>query len=511
MHKFRSLLTRHLNLDFFRWWKNTATMKRLVSGFDVSPSENGTYPRAAVVIIPWQATDVPWFSTAIGLLWQRKRRDVDYIVDDLPFGNKPLLSSFILMCIKKVTDVLQSKSKVISLRRYQSQDMLSSQQQMTVDKLCKLNAIWLLKGESKIDGRREYETLIRRQLQAAYATIEALLSDCRYDCIFVPGGVYATSGIWVHCAQLRGIRVASFDSGGKGLITFAASGIAAQLHDIPRAVTMVKERPNFSQELACIKKLAIEEIQRRQAGKDRFAYQVTPHGQSLAGDGENILIALNSSWDSAALGLHVVFENTTQWLLETVRWILSNTHSSVIVRQHPVERMAVGRSNDDYRNMLYQCFGDEERICFIAAADPVNSYELMKMVDAVIVYTSTIGVEATITGKPVITPSKSYYSNLGFVWNAQTQEEYFDHIKSATNKSYIVDEQRKQDAMLCYYITQCCNWIPTPLSPEGFEEWSRLDLDQLYQNEAVQLTVRALDENIPVSYLQHEKQIQQYL
>lgn len=508
MLNFRALLYRYITINPFRWRKNANTMKRLVSAFPAEQNQSGSTCRAAVVIIPWLATDVPWFSIVMGLFWQRRRRHVEFIIDDMPFGKNPIRFAFILWCIRTVTNVLRPRFRVISLKSHASSAALSDDQQVTIDRMCTLNAIWELKGESKVEGRREYESVIRQQLAASYRAINSLLETEHYDSILVPGGVYNSSGIWSERARYYNTRVASFDSGGKGLITFAVNGIASQLHDIPASFAMLKSSVNNEAEKQFVIEKAKSEIEQRQRGKDRFAYQVVPSEQKQAQGCESVLIALNSSWDSAALGLHIVFNSTTEWLLETTQWILTHTNSSVIIRQHPVERLAVGRSNDDYAELLEQNFGTIDRVRFIAAADPVNSYDLMRSVTGVVVYTSTIGVEATILGKVVVTPSKSYYSKLGFVWNAETKDEYFEHIKCAIDKTYIVDEDKKNDALLCYYITQCCNWISTPLSPEGFDTWSTLDFSELYEHEAVQLTVKALDSNIPTSFLQHERHMQ---
>ena len=61
----------------------------------------------------------------------------------------------------------------------------------------------------------------------------------------------------------------------------------------------------------------------------------------------------------------------------------------------------------------------------------------------------------------------------------------------------------RDDALCCYYLTQCCNWVFSPFNPEGFAEWSRYALADLARHEKVQITVASLQDNVPVAYLNH--------
>ena len=61
---------------------------------------------------------------------------------------------------------------------------------------------------------------------------------------------------------------------------------------------------------------------------------------------------LNVEWDTAALGRHVVFDDTVDWLTSTIAVILEADAGPVIVRQHPSERRAPQRSRLDVAAIL---------------------------------------------------------------------------------------------------------------------------------------------------------------
>ena len=161
------------------------------------------------------------------------------------------------------------------------------------------------------------------------------------------------------------------------------------------------------------------------------------------------------------------------------------------------------------RTLLAKHFGTNPRLHFVAADEPVNTYDVLEQVIAVVVYTSTIGIEAAAHGRPVVTPSRSYYSDLGFVLKATSLAQYQQQLSDAASGRFVVNPVMRDDALCCYYLTQCCNWVFSPFNPEGFTEWSQKSLSELARHEKVRATVTALEQNVPVAYLNHLARLQE--
>lgn len=497
----KKFLRSRVGFNPLAWLRDTRRMRRLAAEFrDASPAERSDGVRFVVVITPWMGTAVPWFSLACGLLLASRGNRVTFVVDDLAFGINPTRFRFVVQRILSVLDELRGSRQVIRLSTVAPP---AGNQAESVDALAELNAVWLLRGEMSSEGRAAYVAQTRRELARSDGAIAGVLAAGAFDAIFVPGGVWGSTGLWTRHARARGIRVASFDSGGYGTLMLAVNGIASQLQDIPRAFELLKAHAGSDAERALIARSASEEMDRRRAGTDKFASQVQ---QTVRPDERfrgGVLVALNSSWDSAALGLHAVFANSTEWIVETVKHLLEHTSAPVIVRQHPAERLEIARTSDDYRGLLTRTFGAHPRLHFIAADEPVNSYDLLEQVAAVVVYTSTIGTEATVRGKPVITASNSYYADLGFVRKATSLEQYRDLLVEAAEGRCAVTQRMREDAQWCYYLTQCCNWVFSPFNPEGFSDWGRYSLLELGRHDKVRTTVQALEDGTPVAYLNH--------
>ena len=497
-------LKNRIGINPLAWLQDTWRMRQIVRQFDTRPDRTAPGLRFVVVITPWVGSTVPWLSLGIGLLLARHASPVTFVIDDLPFGRHPLRYAFVLRCIRFVAAALRAGHRVVDLSSLPSNAAAAAQAGPTIETLARLNAVWEMRGEKPSSAHEAFAALCTSQLMRAYGPIASVLRPGSADVMFVPGGVYGNSGLWVFHARKAGMRIATYDNGGSGALMLAVNGIASQMQDIPAAFRTLQARCQDPQELAFVVEEARHELQQRRAGVDVFAYQI-PGSASVDNrfDGA-VLIALNSSWDSAALGLHTVFRDNQDWIVETTRFLLAHTGLTVIVRQHPAERMAYARSNDDYADMLVRNFGNHPRLQFIAAEEKINSYDLLDRVAAVVVYTSTIGVEAAAYGKPVITPSNSYYSGLGFVHRAANLDDYQAQLASIGTGALAVTDTMRQDAMLCYYVTQVCNWVFSPFNPAEFHVWSRIGLDRLQVDAKIRGLVRALQDNVPIATLNHQ-------
>lgn len=493
------------------WINNTRRMRQLASEMSPSTAKSKEVLHVGVVVTPWLGTSVPWFTVGIGLLLARKGHQVTFILDDFVFGKNRFRYSFVLACLRTVMRSIRQRHKVVVMSQVVTDKVLEVDASLQIRNLAVLNTVWEFRGEMKLEGRTEFEDLCARQLQVAYAPIKLTVSDNKFDLLFMPGGVWGTTGIWAASARAAGTRIGSFDSGGYGTAMLAVDGIACQLQDIPRAFSLIAQEPDSQQSMMLAREAALAEMERRRAGIDPFMSQIK--GSAGGDDRHNgaVLLALNSSWDSAALGLHTIFEDNTDWIIQTVRFLLENTTAPVIVRQHPAERLEIAKTTDDYASLLQKNFGAHPRLHFIAAADKINSYELMSRVSALVVYTSTIGIEAAAHGKPVITPSRSYYSGLGFVFKATNLIQYQDFLKKSVCGELNVSVEQKNNALICYYLTQVCNWIFTNFNPADYSDWSKRSMDDWFSDKEVSKMLHSLINNIPISYVNHVERMEKYL
>ena len=504
MNRVTKQVAKLVGINPVAWIRNTFRMHARIKAFaKLSPNKGSANIRFAIIITPWQGTSVPWFTLAVGLLLAKEGNDTVFVLDGFPFGDRALRYKFVLFCLNSAMRLLRRSFDVVKLSSDKTTKSLDASAHSCIANLAELNAIWELRGEMLTAGRRQFIARSVQQLSAAYTPIAEFLRDGKFEAIFVPGGVYGTSGIWVEHARANNIRINSFDAGGYGTAMFACDGIACRLQDIPSAYRLLTSSEATDAARSFAIATALAELDQRRAGLDIFASQIKGTGGADSRYDGAILIALNSSWDAAALGLHTVFDNNMQWIVETTRYLLAETTATVIVRQHPAERLEIAHTSDNYRELLNSHFGSNPRIIFIAADEAINSYYLLDRVAAIVAYTSTIGIEAAALGKPVVTQARSYYSDLGFVWKATRRKEYEEYLKAAACGELRVTSEMRVNAQLCYYLTQCCNWVFSPFNPSDMHEWSRMELVHWQRNDSVRRVLQSIQNNIPVSYLNH--------
>lgn len=467
-----------------------------------SKKESGV---SAIVVGPWVGTSTPWFSLTIANLLYLRGRQITIIWDDLDFGIDLKFIKVQNKSIEKVLKLYKEKFTILRLSDYLINDDGTGEQfNCQIENFAALNAIHFSRGETELDYTENYKRTIQGQLKEANKAIYSLLKKHTFDYIFVPGGMYGTSCLPLMHGKINKVRVTTFD-GGQGNLLLTNNGVASQLCSIPEDFQIIKneiDNENF------IITEARNEISKRRVGKDIFAYQAGNNSDFFI-DKPYVLIALNSSWDSAALGLHNVYRSSTEWIIDSINWVLNNSEDLVVIRQHPAEKHRIQSTNDDYTKIIRDNFGINKRIILITAEENVNSYLLLEKSKFVLVYTSTIGVEAATMGKVVITESNSYYSKLGFIWNGVTKKEYYNLISKATNDELVVSEEQKKDALKCYYISQCCNWTATDFNGEtsDFKKFLKRNIDDSINSPEVELVLKSIDENISISLLNHKRNL----
>ena len=313
MRKLIHALTRALGFSPLGWMRNTWRMRRWVRGLAPVATPAAGAAHIGLVITPWLDTSVPWYTLAVGLLLARRGNRVTFVLDDSPFGDNPLRFRLVLRALRFVLKHLPSGPLVIVLQPAAAGQATDEATASSIQRLAHLNTVWAMRGEALAAQNRSFTQLCERQLAKAHPRIAQLVRPAAFDLLFIPGGVYGTSGLWTSLARAANIRVSSFDAGGYLTVMLACNGIACQLQDIPAAFWQLKQRiavQPAEQQLAMT--TGLSEMNKRRQGVDAFASQVQGgHGGDARFDGA-VLLALNSSWDAAALGLHAVFKDNTR-------------------------------------------------------------------------------------------------------------------------------------------------------------------------------------------------------
>ncbi len=485
------------------WSIYTMRMDKFIDA-SASFTSNEANRHLAIIVQPLYMISWPFFMIALGLLLQKKGKAITYIVDNTNFEKNILIYKLKMSVINHCMQKLFLRG--FQVVRLSDEQMSDDHDYTSPEKLMALahtQAIWLTRGEmAKIDRDREYMRFLQ-QLTFASGRIQSMLKSLNLERIIIACGIVGTSGIYFNCGKYLHIPVSTID-GGEGVNLMSNSGPAAQLTDIPLAFKLFPDA-----EKAYAYDQANRLIRKRMDGNDPFAYQIKKFADEDHESG-NILVLLNSVWDQAALGLHTVYPSMNEWIFETVKWVLENTKETILVRQHPAERNKKVSTRDDYTELL-KPFLQHERFNFISANSDINTYGLIQKCKVVIAYSTTTALEATMIGKPVITVSNCYYSDLGFVYKPRQLEEYYHFILQSILGQLFLSASQKNDAALCYYLSQGCNWVFTDFGAtvKDFKQWVTMDPASIFELPEVQDMLDSLINGTPIALIRHKKMFNQ--
>jgi hypothetical protein len=115
----------------------------------------------------------------------------------------------------------------------------------------------------------------------------------------------------------------------------------------------------------------------------------------------------------------------------------------------------------------------------IAPNEKISSYALGMMADAILVYSSTLGLELAERNKCVITAAHVHYANRGFTIDPISENEYFVSILNAINGKCLLKRNHRQ--LLVEYVAWLFFHRLTPFeATSGIQEgWPKVNVGNI--------------------------------
>ena len=140
-----------------------------------------------------------------------------------------------------------------------------------------------------------------------------------------------------------------------------------------------------------------------------------------------VSVFTNVIFDTSQIHANTTFADMFVWLRGIVEFARENPDTLFVIRAHPDELRPGKESKETVEGALIDAGAfDMPNIQFISPREFINSYELIRRSNLVLVYNSTIGLEATLLRKPVICGGKARYTQYPTVYFPGTRREYFD-------------------------------------------------------------------------------------
>ena len=142
----------------------------------------------------------------------------------------------------------------------------------------------------------------------------------------------------------------------------------------------------------------------------------------------------NVIFDTSQPHANVVFEDMFTWLDDVLKVAAGHPETLFVIRAHPDESRPGKASRESVadwaqRNAVAQL----PNVVFIGPDEYFSSYEMIQRAKFVMIYNSTIGMEASIMGAPVLCAGKARFTQLETVFFPTSREAYLKQLETFLN------------------------------------------------------------------------------
>jgi hypothetical protein len=146
--------------------------------------------------------------------------------------------------------------------------------------------------------------------------------------------------------------------------------------------------------------------------------------KKAAGFKQIVPIFTNVIFDTSQPHANTVFEDMFDWLDLALEEIRAHPETLFVIRAHPDESRVRKSSRETVEGWVASRGADKEpNVIFVSPKETLSSYELILKSKFVMVYNSTIGLEASIMGAAVLCAGKARFTQYPTVFFPQTVEE----------------------------------------------------------------------------------------
>ena len=208
--------------------------------------------------------------------------------------------------------------------------------------------------------------------------------------------------------------------------------------------------------------------------------------QKAEGFKQTVPIFTNVIFDTSQPHANTVFEDMFDWLDMALEVIREHPETLFVIRAHPDELRVRKASRETVAAWVEATGADKEpNVVFVAPHETLSSYELIQRSKFVMVYNSTIGLEASIMGVAVLCAGRARFTQYPTVFFPQTVDEVRGKMKEFLEAETIdVPPEFKRNARRFLYYQLFRTSLPFGdfLEPSVRTTQTRLksfDLDEL--------------------------------
>jgi hypothetical protein len=329
-------------------------------------------------------------------------------------------------------------------------------QDLPLGPLCLPGLRWILRIHHLSDDEPT-RYLLREYILSAWNVSQQfskLLDETNPRAVVVFNGQFYPEAIARHIAQGRGIRVVTHEVGLQPASAFFTEGEATAypIH-IPDAFELNAEQnakldANLAKRFQGDFTMAGIKFWADMKGLDESFLR------KAVGFKQIVPIFTNVIFDTSQPHANTVFEDMFDWLDMTLEVIRQHPETLFVIRAHPDELRVRKSSRETVEGWVASRAVDKEpNVVFVSPRETLSSYELIQRSKFVMVYNSTIGLEASILGAAVLCSGKARFTQYPTVFFPQTVDEVRGKMKEflEAEKINVPAEFKRNARRFLYY------------------------------------------------------------
>jgi len=178
--------------------------------------------------------------------------------------------------------------------------------------------------------------------------------------------------------------------------------------------------------------------------------------QKAAGFEQIVPVFTNVIFDTSQPHSNVVFPDMFAWLDMVLEVARNYPETLFVIRAHPDESRPGKSSRESVASWVKDSRAAEQpNIDFIAPDEYLSSYELIQRSKFIMIYNSTIGLEAAIMGAAVLCAGKARFTQYPTVFFPQTQAEFrktFEKFLASKEVAALPEHRRNARRFLYYQV-----------------------------------------------------------
>lgn len=329
--------------------------------------------------------------------------------------------------------------------------------------------------------RALYDLRIERNTFAAKAALEWMRTN-KPEVVLIPNGLILEMGIVFRVARHLGIDVVTYEFNDQREQIWLAQNSSIMRQDTDY---LVEARCHLPMTDEMYERVADLENARRGArvwGKSKRLWQyVSSQGadatrNTLHLDNRPIvMLAANVLGDSLTLGRDIFASSMTEWITKTVQYFAKRTDVQLVIRVHPGEKLVPQAKS--MGTVVKEALPETpSHIHVIGALDNVNTYDLIEIANVGLAYTTTVGLETAMNGRPVISCGQTHYRGRGITIDPNTWDEYYATLEKVLGDIPAHQMNEKQIEFAWNYAYRFFFEYPRPFPWRLMNFWDDLEV-----------------------------------